>query len=306
METEPTHPEPEYAEPQRQVQRWLGRCMLLIQQYERMVPEPSTTWFANTAFKAVDRGYQHLAVLAQSKEFSNLVIDGIAPDGTVDWTSAGLTRVLRESHERLAVDGWTCLDSIKDWLAQAHKDQVPERYGCRSWPHTLHASRQFDLVYRVQGDQKVGWFRPRGSDSRRLTSKHGFSPVSSLRHGGVLLPRFALNGRASLAAPGIRRGRRSRADGHRDSAVGQCGRDLPQPRDGPVVHGVPGVQRVTAGQRAAGGTLRAEPAAVRALCAGECGAGVFWVRVGRKGLGGIFRRMGSAAKCHNRAAEVRN
>lgn len=34
---QPQLPEPDYAEPQRQVQRWLGRCMLSLQQSERLL-----------------------------------------------------------------------------------------------------------------------------------------------------------------------------------------------------------------------------------------------------------------------------
>ena len=42
----------------------------------------------------------------QSPACHDLVVNGIAPDGTVDWAVSGCVSALREAAAALAVDGW--------------------------------------------------------------------------------------------------------------------------------------------------------------------------------------------------------
>ncbi|MBL8306510.1 MAG: OST-HTH/LOTUS domain-containing protein [Rubrivivax sp.] len=95
----------------------------------------------------------------RSSAFQDMVVNGIAPDGTVDWPHAGIVRALVEAVKADSVDGWVRLDAARAWMGLHHPDQVPERYGCRTWPQVLSESRLFRLEYRVQGDRRVPWFR---------------------------------------------------------------------------------------------------------------------------------------------------
>jgi hypothetical protein len=47
------------------------------------------------------------AEFMQSDAYRDWLINGIDPDGTVDWPAAGIVRALREAANELAVDGWT-------------------------------------------------------------------------------------------------------------------------------------------------------------------------------------------------------
>lgn len=79
-----------------------------------------------------------------------------------EWPHTGIVRVLRDASQLLSADGWTRLDDVRAWIAEAHSEQTPEKYGRRSWPQVLTESRTFDLQYRVEGDgRKAAWFRVR-------------------------------------------------------------------------------------------------------------------------------------------------
>lgn len=97
-----------------------------------------------------------------SGEFHEWIANGVAPDGTVDWPSAGCVRVLREAAEALAEGGWTPLDAAERWMAKRHPEQTPAKYGCRGWRQVLSESRVFELRYRPgAGGNRRPWFRPR-------------------------------------------------------------------------------------------------------------------------------------------------
>jgi hypothetical protein len=103
------------------------------------------------------------AHFAQTPAFLDLLRNGIAPDGSFEWPDTGIVRVLRDAARSLSTDGWTRLDDARAWIAEAHPEQTPERYGQRSWPQVLTESRAFDLKYRAEGDgRKAAWFRVRG------------------------------------------------------------------------------------------------------------------------------------------------
>lgn len=58
------------------------------------------------------------AEFVQSDAFHDLVVNGIAPDGTVDWSAAGIVRELRDAVKDLAVDGWTPVAAAGRWIAE--------------------------------------------------------------------------------------------------------------------------------------------------------------------------------------------
>lgn len=73
----------------------------------------------------MDSARLEAASFYQSQVFQDLVFNGIAPDGTVDWPSAGIVRVLKDAVSTNAVDGWMRLDEACAWLAQHHPEQAP-------------------------------------------------------------------------------------------------------------------------------------------------------------------------------------
>lgn len=249
----------EFAPAQREVQRWLGRCMLLIQLYERLMkavvahhdisgpasalqqvrqariestakntlglligqlvgsfivngdaeqvdnePLDSKVGVSSVSFRTkiglsavdfdrthaslkelvqlrnglvhhfVDQHYTELCCwvdqmketqalalsFMQTDAFTDLIVNGIAPDGNVHWPASGIVCSLREAAQALAIDRWTSLDAAVTWIGQHYPDQQPAKYGCRRWPQILHESRCFELRYR-EGDKglRKAWFR---------------------------------------------------------------------------------------------------------------------------------------------------
>jgi hypothetical protein len=132
--------------------------------------------YLEEAYRRVDQHYGELAAWAESEDeargqflqfvqspaFQDMLVNGIAPDGTFDWPSTGIVRALRDAGRLNATNGWVRLNDALAWIAEAHEEQRPEKYGCRTWPQVLHESRQFDLQYRVDADgSKAAWFRER-------------------------------------------------------------------------------------------------------------------------------------------------
>lgn len=99
-----------------------------------------------------------MASSAKSQPFQDFILDGIAPDGAVDWPHAGIVRALHEAVKSEATDGWLRLKDAQVWMSRHHPEQLPERYGCRTWPQVLSKSRAFQLEYRPEGRRKVAWF----------------------------------------------------------------------------------------------------------------------------------------------------
>ena len=109
----------------------------------------------------MDQARRLAAEFAQSDAFRDLVINGIAPDGSVDWPAAGIVRALREAADQLAVDEWTPVATAGRWIAERYPDQLPAKYGCSSWRQVVHESRLFELRYREVNGQRAAWYRPK-------------------------------------------------------------------------------------------------------------------------------------------------
>lgn len=101
-------------------------------------------------------------------------IDGICPDGTIDWARAGIVQGLRDAEAALAKDGWTSLAAAIKWLSKSSPEQRPRRYRCNSWRQVLHESRQFEVTKRAslsssrnseRAQAETVWFRSRRQDN---------------------------------------------------------------------------------------------------------------------------------------------
>lgn len=112
--------------------------------------------------KGMEAAREAMASFAATPAFHDLLVNGIVPDGSVDLPHTGIVRVLREASQSLAVDGWARLDQARAWITQAHPEQTPGKYGCRTWPQLLHDSKHFELQYRLDADgRRAAWFRDR-------------------------------------------------------------------------------------------------------------------------------------------------
>ena len=109
----------------------------------------------------MDQARRLTAEFVQSDACHDLVANGIAPDGTVDWPAAGIVRVLREAAGELAVDGWTPVAAAGRWITERYPEQLPGKYGCSSWRQVVHESRLFELRYRDVDGRRAAWYRPK-------------------------------------------------------------------------------------------------------------------------------------------------
>lgn len=111
--------------------------------------------------RGIDSARKALAGFLVSEAGRDFIDDGLAPDGTVCWPIAGITGALRSAHEAVQIGGWARLDAAIRWIEREAPDQQPARYGCRSWPHVIHASGAFDLRRHTETGDGIARFRPR-------------------------------------------------------------------------------------------------------------------------------------------------
>lgn len=145
-------PEPDYAEPQRQVQRWLGRCMLSLQQSERLLK----ALLHDSDFTAIHSGRagEDLAAFEVSRTFeqervANMTLGGLVTAffGGVA-VDSGCTSGER-TQKNLPVDRLSMRNSFR-WSVtsealQALQGSMREMVGLRNdWVH--HLVDRFDLT----------------------------------------------------------------------------------------------------------------------------------------------------------------
>lgn len=90
---------------------------------------------------------QAMSDALQSKEVIDFVVNGISPDGIINWNASGIVSALREAFDALAVDGWASVAEAGIWVAKLYPEQLPAKYGCGSWRQVVHETRIFELRY---------------------------------------------------------------------------------------------------------------------------------------------------------------
>jgi hypothetical protein len=97
----------------------------------------------------------------QSKSFEDMFVHGINPDGTVCWPRSSIVECLRGAETACQIDGWTSLDSAITFICKKNRDQVPSRYGCKTWRQVLRKSGLFEVrsPASVKGAGGVAWYR---------------------------------------------------------------------------------------------------------------------------------------------------
>jgi len=74
---------------------------------------------------------------------------------------------LQSAEAECSEDGWTCLDSAIRYLVNVGLDEVPRKYGCRTWRQLLARLEQFEIRVEKGHDTKRGrtWYRSRAKRS---------------------------------------------------------------------------------------------------------------------------------------------
>lgn len=137
--------------------------------------------YLDTSYETIDGHYLTLRRWAQGMDdaralmasfmstaaFEDLMVNGMAPEGTVEWLASGAVCCLREAETRFATEGWTLLNTATTWIRAQHPDQHPQRYGCGSWRQVIHESRQFEIRRTVNTEQSCGkvWYRSRQEEA---------------------------------------------------------------------------------------------------------------------------------------------
>jgi hypothetical protein len=111
--------------------------------------------------KQMDQTRQMMVKHVQSDAFYDFRVNGIAPDSSVNWPLSGIVQALQEAAGKLAVEGWTPVAKAERWIIERHPEQLPAKYGCRSWRQVVHESRLFDLQYREVDGQLAACYRPK-------------------------------------------------------------------------------------------------------------------------------------------------
>ena len=112
---------------------------------------------------SVNTALETQIAFVQSNTYFDILVNGINPDGAVDWPASGVVKALRAAEAACATNGWTLLDSAIAWLRTDHADQTPAKYQCRTWKHVLKRSKQFEIRAATDSVSNRGqtWFRSR-------------------------------------------------------------------------------------------------------------------------------------------------
>lgn len=118
--------------------------------------------------QTLEEARSYMAAFMKTATFEDLLVNGIAPDGSVDWLASGAVRCLRDAESRFMVDGWTLLNTATSWIRAEYPDQRPQRYGCGSWRQVIHESQQFEIRRVENKEQGCGevWYRSLREETR--------------------------------------------------------------------------------------------------------------------------------------------
>lgn len=110
---------------------------------------------------ALDQGRKEMAAFMSSDTWSDWIIHGIQPDGTVDWRLSSMGEHLREAEAALAVDGWAPLNKTLERMQALHPEYTLERYKRASWRQVLQECGRFEhrCVEGSGSRDSRTWFR---------------------------------------------------------------------------------------------------------------------------------------------------
>jgi len=102
-----------------------------------------------------------VSALLQSKAFEIAFVNGMKPNASVCWPTSPIVEYLREAETACQVGGWTSLDAAIKYVSKKSRDQVPTKYGCKTWRQVLKRSGQFDARSVAGSNDSTGqtWYR---------------------------------------------------------------------------------------------------------------------------------------------------
>lgn len=102
--------------------------------------------------EARDKALQVHAEFMKSPDFHNYLMDGILPDGTVQWDVAGIVRTLRNAAKTRPEGDWMPLDEAVAWIRREAPLQVPSRYFCTTYRQAIRKSKAFETRLEPRPD----------------------------------------------------------------------------------------------------------------------------------------------------------
>jgi hypothetical protein len=123
--------------------------------------------------EVMEKTRQTMSEILQSKEFKDVFVNGVTPDGKVDWDASCIVSALREAIGALAVDGWAPVDDAGNWIAKRYPEQLPAKYGCHSWRQVVHNAPILELRYLAMDGQRTACYREK--DDSTATSRSNIS-----------------------------------------------------------------------------------------------------------------------------------
>lgn len=115
--------------------------------------------------EGMEKMRQTLSEILQSEEFKDVLVNGIAPNGKVNWDASGIVSALREAFRALAVDGWAPVAEAGKWVAKLYPEQLPAKYGCQSWRQVVHNASILELRYLEIDGQRTACYREKDSSA---------------------------------------------------------------------------------------------------------------------------------------------
>lgn len=102
------------------------------------------------------------ARFTMSQEFNTYLVDGILPDGSVQWEISGIVRALRNAARESPAGDWTPLDEAIVWIRREAPRQIPSRYRCTTYRQAIHESGAFEVKRERGVDGKTAFlYRPK-------------------------------------------------------------------------------------------------------------------------------------------------
>lgn len=102
---------------------------------------------------------QAMAEALLSEKVIDFVVNGIPPDGKVNWDGSGIVSALREAFDALVVDGWASVAEAGRWVAKRYPEQLPAKYECASWQQVVHETHILELRYFEMDGKRTACYR---------------------------------------------------------------------------------------------------------------------------------------------------
>jgi len=94
-----------------------------------------------------------------SEKVIDFVVNGISPDGKVNWDGSGIVSALREAFDALVVDGWASVAEAGRWVAKRYPEQLSAKYECASWQQVVHETHILELRYFEMDGKRTACYR---------------------------------------------------------------------------------------------------------------------------------------------------